>query len=152
MTIHPRQQTTIAQAHPLILRTLFMSKRMHNITKRRGRILGQERDLPVNLIGGLQNSDTEFNMTVGREITAKSVDISLRVRLYIQEEAVVRISQYHRIFFLIAQDGDCSTMDIVTQVTTYILVRVGWLHDIDSSHQTSFLVHGVAIDNNVLDC
>ena len=150
VAIHPREQTTVAQALPLVVRTVLIAKGMDDFRQRHGRMLCQEGYLLVNLVYRTQDGDTDIYLTVGREIAAYAADVGLGMGLDIQEEGVVGISQRDSILLLIAQDGDGHTMKVVAQIASHILVRIGGLHHIDGCHQTGPLVYGIAVDNDIL--
>ena len=74
------------------------------------------------------------------------------MRLYIQEQIVVRIGQSQAILFLIAEDGNGDAMNVLTEIAVNVLIGIGGLHDVDGSHQTRMLIGRIAVHHNILDC
>ena len=131
MAVHPRQQTTIAQADPLVLRAVLVTEGMDDVLHVARRILHQERNLWVNLIAQSQDGHTLCQRGIWSEVATQAIDIRLRMCLDIKEDVVVRISQRKGIFLHIAEDGESHAMDVVTLVATQIRIRISGFHDID---------------------
>ena len=72
------------------------------------------------------------------------------MRLDIEEQTVVSIRQQHTVFFLITQQGDSHTMDIIAEIASDILIGICWLHRIDGSYQTCPLIDRITVDNDIL--
>ena len=77
VTIHPRQQTTIAQTGPLIIGTILIAKGMNNICQIGRRTIDKERNVSIYLVNKPQNCYACVQFTVLCEIAAQAIDISL---------------------------------------------------------------------------
>ena len=133
VAVHPRQQTAIAQADPLVFRAVLIAERVDDILYVARRILDQEGDVGIYLINHSQNSHTLCQLTVWRKVAAQTRNVRSCVCLYIEEDVVVGISQRYRILLHITKDRDSHTMNIVTLIATQISIRIGRLHHIDRS-------------------
>ena len=151
VTIHPRQQTTIAQTGPLIIGTILIAKGMNNICQIGRRTIDKERNVSIYLVNKPQNCYACVQFTVLCEIAAQAIDIGLWMRLQIEVQFIIRISQSYFVFFLIAQYRDSCTMHIVTKIASQVLIRIGRLHNVNSGHQSCMLIDRIAVNNNILD-
>ena len=151
MTVHPRQQSPVSQTVPVVFAQFLLAECFYYLLQRRCRIARQQWYLRVNLIGRSDNSHLGLRVFILGEIGTDTIHIALGMRLKIEEEAVVRIGQQELVLLLVAQQRDCHTVDIVTQISSHIFIRIGGLHGIDSSHETCMLVDRIAVHDNVAD-
>ena len=71
--------------------------------------------------------------------------------LKIQPKPIAPVAQQYTIFIDIIQHGDGNTVNIITQIPFHVLIGIGGLHGIDSSHQSSLLVGRIAVLYDVLE-
>ena len=70
VTVHPRQQTAVAQTQPLVVTTLLIAEGMDNLCQRGRGVLGQERYLRVYLVNQSQDSHAGVYIALAGEIAA----------------------------------------------------------------------------------
>ena len=71
------------------------------------------------------------------------------MRLQVEPKAVVAVPEQDAVFADVAQHGNGNAVNIVTEISLDILIRIGRLHRIDRSHQACFLVGGITVLDNV---
>ena len=150
---HPRQQSSVGETPPVVVRHHFVAERVDNLLDGRRRESRQEGYVLVYLVHAAHDGHATvdgFFLVFCLEIGTQAVDVACGMALEEEEQRVVGVSEQYGVLLLIAQQRDGHAVDIVAEVAVNVLIRVCRLHCIDRRHQSGVLVYGVFVDDDIL--